>query len=311
MDNFYYETEFEEQMLLFFNEKYNLKNLELEEYLVLRYMILNKIKDYKKIKSEHFMEFIAMELNIDSKNSFTYKNSQFYVNSATHQSISNIVEGYGLLWKHLFGKFYFASNNKLNIISHQIIKTAVNKSKYKPKDYKVFFYEYFALNELNKLFNINPQYVFFENVTPTISTLRTKEEICEIYIKDMSFDTFDSKTIKEKDIEEFLFKNLSSLLSLNPIQRQYVVENDCICDIYAKDNETPVLIELKNTKDDRLLWQIVKYQKNMPHAKILVISTYWENTLLEELKKLNNVKTYKARPHILMGKIDKLDLIEL
>lgn len=312
MDNFYYETEFEERMFSFFENKYNLKDNVLEEYLVLRYMVLNKIKDYKKIKPEQFMEFIANELTIDSKNSFTYKASQFYVNSATQQSISNIVEGHGSLWRLLFGKIYHVdTNSRINTISQQIITSSINKSKYKPSKYKSFFYEYFALNNLNDLFNTIPQYTFFEDVSPVFTTVRTKEEICEAYIKDMSFDTFDSKTIKEKDIEEFIFKNLKGLLNLHPIQRQYTIENDCICDIYAKNNEIPVLIELKNTKDDRLLWQIVKYQKNMPHAEILVISTYWENSLLEELKKLNNVKTYKACPHISMGKIDKLDLIEL
>lgn len=305
--NFYYEADFEKQLLKFFREKYKLKNSIMWEYLLMRYMLVHRIKRFQDVTLETFSCFIAEEIGLKSDNIFKYKGSDFYVNCVTMQSISNIVYQYPFL-RCVFD--LTPTQRHYELLNTFVIPTLRFNLKYrkKPEMYRKYLYWSASLNALNNKYGAVPIYVEFPHITPRDTGVRTLEDICEAYIRDMSFDTKNSNVVSEKDIEEYIFVNLEKLLGIKPIQRQREIAKDSIADIYGIDENGPVITELKNAKDDRLLWQLVRYKRYMPRARIIAISTTWDRTLLEEIRKLNYVETYKCSLHVSIGKIDKLIL---
>lgn len=72
-------------------------------------------------------------------------------------------------------------------------------------------------------------------------------------------------------LEDFVWENLSELLNLTPIARQYYIEGQ-LCDILATDlNKQLVVIELKNTEDRYIVQQLTRYydslQTHQPFAE--------------------------------------------
>lgn len=63
----------------------------------------------------------------------------------------------------------------------------------------------------------------------------------------------------EEALEDFAWANLTQLLGLTPLKRQYVVKGQ-ICDILAVDNNKRlVVIELKNVEDRYIVQQLTRY----------------------------------------------------
>lgn len=63
----------------------------------------------------------------------------------------------------------------------------------------------------------------------------------------------------EADLEDFVWQNLNSLLSLTPIRRQYSVKGQ-VCDIVAtKEDKSLVIVELKNAEDRGIVQQLTRY----------------------------------------------------
>ena len=73
---------------------------------------------------------------------------------------------------------------------------------------------------------------------------------------------FDS----ELALEEAIWRNLPSLLQVEPLQRQFSVEGK-VCDLLAVDSAGQlVIIELKNTEDRYIAQQLTRYYDALRHA---------------------------------------------
>lgn len=67
----------------------------------------------------------------------------------------------------------------------------------------------------------------------------------------------------EKALEDFVWKNISSLLGLTPLERQYSVNGE-FCDILARDtSKRLVVLELKNSEDRGIVQQLTRYYVNL------------------------------------------------
>lgn len=65
--------------------------------------------------------------------------------------------------------------------------------------------------------------------------------------------------ISEEILEDFIYQNLEKLLSLNVLDRQYIVNNQR-CDILAVDSHQKlVILELKNVEDRGIVQQLTRY----------------------------------------------------
>lgn len=74
---------------------------------------------------------------------------------------------------------------------------------------------------------------------------------------------FDS----EADLEDFVWDNLNSLLSLTPLKRQFYVKSE-VCDILALgQNRQLVVLELKNTEDRYIVQQLTRYYESLLEEK--------------------------------------------
>lgn len=63
----------------------------------------------------------------------------------------------------------------------------------------------------------------------------------------------------ESALEEVIWHNLSKLLKLEPLKRQFSVSGN-VCDIVAaKSSNQLVVIELKNAEDRYVVQQLVRY----------------------------------------------------
>lgn len=71
----------------------------------------------------------------------------------------------------------------------------------------------------------------------------------------------------EQALEDFIWHNLSTLLELTPLKRQYKVNGD-ICDILALDKQKQlVVIELKNVENRGVVQQLTRYYTNLITVK--------------------------------------------
>lgn len=303
--DFFYESEFETELLKFLSAKYSLSGNSLEEYLFYRYLVVNKIQKFNKVKLEDFAHFIAKELNLKEGNVFSYKGQPFYVFFSMSQSISNIIENQAF-WRNIF-TYNRVDNDKFSFIA-SIVKKAILSSRSKPSKYRVYVYCNDVLSQLNAIYGAKPAFGSMDNVSPVADGLRTLEEISVSMIQDMSFCTTNHKVVKEKDVEEYIFRNLKSLINVTPVSRQYILAKDCIADIFGYQNNCPVIIELKNSKDDRLLWQVQRYRHYMNDCQLVIIATEIDDKMTAELKKLSNIKVYMATPHINSGKVTNIAL---
>ena len=74
---------------------------------------------------------------------------------------------------------------------------------------------------------------------------------------------FDS----EADLEDFVWDNLNSLLSLTPLKRQFYAKTE-VCDILAiGQNRQLVVLELKNTEDRYIVQQLTRYYESLLEKK--------------------------------------------
>lgn len=73
----------------------------------------------------------------------------------------------------------------------------------------------------------------------------------------------------EGELEDFLWANLRSLLSFNPLKRQHYVSEQ-VCDILAVgDQRNLVILELKNTEDRYIVQQLTRYYDALAEEKPL------------------------------------------
>lgn len=81
---------------------------------------------------------------------------------------------------------------------------------------------------------------------------------------------------KETDLEDFVENNLSSLLGLTFLKRQYIAQGE-ICDILAFDNyQRLVIIELKNVVDRYIVQQLTRYCHNLLEEKPFTVEVNYQ-----------------------------------
>ncbi|VXD21131.1 endonuclease NucS domain-containing protein [Planktothrix paucivesiculata] len=83
----------------------------------------------------------------------------------------------------------------------------------------------------------------------------------------------------EEALEDFIWDNLSNLLELTPLKRQYKV-NGGFCDILALDKQKQlVIIELKNVEDPRVVQQLTRYYNNLITVKPFDLGIDYSNSI--------------------------------
>lgn len=300
MNEYIYESEFDELIKHIFNNTYKLKDSLLEEYLLERFLLLRKKENMKKIDLPEFCDFLAEELFIDSKSdSFFYKDTLFRISSPYNQSIYNVVINWSFFSK-ICGIFSL-SNNELSkltkIESHvkELIKKGKNKTNKINKKYKEYVYKDYVLSQLNMNYGIVPEMPHIPNDIKPIKDCyfsgRNLENICKSNVQAMMFDSNSNELTLEKDIESFLFSNLSKVFpDKKVVSRQKNIGNGCILDMVLEDDNYEYIVELKNKKDDRLYWQIVKYysyyKPNKKPVKMIALAPEYSNEMLESLKNI-------------------------
>ena len=110
---------------------------------------------------------------------------------------------------------------------------------------------------------------------------------------------FDS----EADLEDFVWDNLNSLLSLTPLKRQFYVKTE-VCDILALgQNGQLVVLELKNTEDRYIVQQLTRYYESLLEEKPFKTEVDYEQPI-----RLVAITPSFHRHNLLDQKHHKLDL---
>lgn len=322
--SFIYENEFEKILRNKLIEKFNLSDETIEEYILYRYFILHKRKSFK-INIEEISKFIAREIFINTnQNHFNYKNEKFYFDNPLSQSISNILTNWKLISVFLdndLKAFNVSSENKTrmdNIINNsiRIINKSNRKSANLDSNFKLHVFNYYALKELNKLYNISIKEITIPNTIEPISehyySGQNIEDISERYLHLLYFDSNDYKLLKESEVEDFIFRNFNKIFPNKKLKgRQIDIGKGSIIDILCEDNKFEYIIELKNKKDDRLYWQVIKYKKfynSSKKLKIITLSPEYDKKVVNELKKLDYVEILEFEVKIENKKLTEIKI---
>ena len=320
-----YEYSLEELIENILSKAYSLNDEMLQEYLIKRYMLLNKIYKVNKIQTNDFSKFICDILYIDVESGkFKYYDSWVSVNSYVDDSISSIVENWNVFTRvhHIF-----ASNvNEKSVISQiesfcdKIINNGKRKSSKIKGVYKKYYYDNYVLSELNASYNIIPTFPIVDGLGPLKEkalSQRTYEDVCEAYISAMFFDSTDNSLLIEKDIENYIYRNHKKYFpDMKFFGKQKELGSGYIADIVLTSDNFDYILEIKNKKDDRLYWQVTNYyniynQKTNKKVKIITIAPEYSDEMVESLKKLPYVEVKKFKIKIESGKISELVMEDL
>lgn len=320
-----YEYSLEELIENILSEAYSLNGEMLQEYLVKRYMLLNKISQIQKIKIEDFSKFICDILYINVVNGkLKYYDFWISVNSYVDDSISNIIENWNIFSRanHVFAS---TANEKSTIsqiesFCDDIISRGKRKAAKIKGVYKKYYYDNFVLTELNSSYNITPKFPSVQNLGPVkdkAMSQRIYEDVCAAYISAMFFDSNDNSLLVEKDIENYIYRNHKEYFpNMKFFGKQRELGSGYIADIILTSEDTDYILEIKNKKDDRLYWQVTNYyniykQKTNKKVKIITIAPEYSSEMLESLKKLPYVEVKKFKIKIENGKISELVMEDL
>lgn len=169
---------------------------------------------------------------------------------------------------------------------------------------------YYSLLELNAIYGAIPQPVrecsFLIKEEGYFALL--KEEALERNIS--SFKRMEQYQIKqlEKDVEEYLFKNLHLIEEgLRPIKRQVLLPEGRM-DILARDkNGRDVIIELKTEDDTDIVWQreyyVSEWEKHHYTPRFIVVATNLKKSVIESLFKKGDTELFLCQTTTRKGKI--------
>lgn len=312
-----YESEIEQIIFDTLKYIYGIKDDDiLYRYLKLRHRCLNPPN---KNSNEISMlgKFLLDELYITK---LTYNKEKIFLYNEYANSIKNIVDSLEFRSKL---NLIIDENNKKYSFNEYIENTwnfinekAIKKAKHYLKDefYK-YHLIYHRLNILNTLFGVSkvkevPVVTgFIQDLSQNVSI----EEKCLRYIHASNFKTNNTNTIKEENLEEFLFKNLQLIeYGLIPIQRQFEIK-DGVVDILAKDKEgNYVIIELKINNDKHLIWQsmyypnAVKSKMKTDNVRMITICPSYPDYIKIPLTELNYVEMIEYKVIINNNKISSI-----
>lgn len=316
----------DEAIEIILSNTYTLSGNMLQDYLIKRYMLLNKIKLVKNISIEKFCYFICDELYLDvNGNHFYFSDNPIAVVSYTEESIHDIVSNWKV-FSHLCGFFAMDKNDKGRVaqIESFVTKNIENANRRASKIngiYKKYYYDQYVLKQLNDFYNISPKFPdlmgLFSPTKDSYFSQRNYESVCDAYLHAMLFDTNNHELVLEKDIEEYLYRH-PDLLVPNSISvgRQQNIAAGYIADIILRDENYDYIVEVKNKKDDRLYWQAVNYFNVYPLkdnrlVKVITVAPEYSSEMLSSLKELNFVDVKKFRLAINNGKISEMILENL
>lgn len=320
-----YDYSLEEIIDIILSETYSLKEEILKEYLIKRYMLLNKINKVSKINLEDFSMFICDILYIDVVGGkFKYYDSWVSVTSYLDDSIINIISNWDLFSK--LGRMFSPSSNDKSRISliesfcEKTILAAKRKSSKISGIYKKYYYDNLVLAELNNTYGITPNFPNVRIIGPIkekAMSQRTYEEVCEAYVSAMFFESSDNSLLVEKDIENFIYRNHKQFFPNTKIMgKQKELGGGYIADIVLSSEDTDYILEIKNKKDDRLYWQVTNYyniykEKTNKNVKVITIAPDYSSEMIQSLKSLRYVDVKKFRLKIENGKIVELFMEDL
>lgn len=299
---------------------YKLKDDLLEEYLLERYLLLNKINKISNFDLENFCNFIADELFIKvESNSFSYKGSLFYVHSKLGQSIYNIVINLPLFSK-ISGVFHMSSSDSTKIQKiekhvNDVIRKGKNKIAKISKTYKEYVYKDYVLTQLNEYYGVVPDFIVIppgiESIKEEYYSGRNLESVYKSHVHSMLFNSNNNDLKLEKDIESYLYKNIKKVFPNKKIlSRQKNIGNGCIVDMILEDEDFEYILELKNKKDDRLYWQVIKYynyyKMNRKPVKVISLAPEYSEEMLTSLKELDYLDIYEFSIRIENNKISDM-----
>lgn len=320
-----YEYTLEELIENILSESYSLSGDLLKEYLIKRYMVLNKLTKIRDIKINEFSKFICDLLYIKVENGkFNYYDYPVYVNSYFDDSISNIIENWNIFMK-VNNIFTLTSNEKAKVsqiesFCNNTIAVAKRKSLKISGIYKKYFYDDCVLTMLNASYNIVPKFPIIHDLGPVKEKAlseRTYEQVCKAYISAMKFDSKDNSLVVEKDVEDFISAYYENYFpNMKFAGRQKELSENYIADIILTSEDVDYILEIKNKKDDRLYWQVINYfniysKKTLRKVKVITIAPEYSPEMIESLKKLPYVEIKKFNLKIENGKIKELVMEDL
>lgn len=278
-----YEDEISCKVIEQFSNMYGIEDERvLYRYIYLRFLCgyIDKRMDWlKKIsvsdfdKRKAYLDFFINELNlpiIDNKLIYNGVTVSFW--GGISNCFNNVIESWEFSASlhpindlegnsHTFDKCIEMQWNKIS-------NYAKNKSKkYKNNRYYAYYLKYFAFKYLNDIYGINENNIKqpskiegfkYSNMQENCNL--PIEQQCKRYIHASRFVTNNVEVISEKDLEDFLVKNIDIIEDgLIYVARQVTIENGRL-DILAKDKEgILVIIELKVVEDKELIWQGLYY----------------------------------------------------
>lgn len=320
-----YDYSLEEIIEVILSEAYFLKDNILREYLIKRYMLLNKINKVDKIDLEDFSRFICDILYIDVINGkFKYYDCWVSVTSYLDESVINIVSNWDLFSK--LGRMFAPSSNdksRISLIDSYCEKTISSGKRKAAKIkgiYKKYYYDNFVLSELNSTYGIIPVFPNTRVIGPLkekAASQRTYEEVCEAYISAMFFESSDNSLLVERDVENFIYRNHKLFFPNTKILgKQKELGGGYIADIILTSEDTDYILEIKNKKDDRLYWQATNYynlykDKSDKDIRVVTIAPEYSAEMVKSLKNLSYVDVKKFRLKIENGKIVELFMEDL
>lgn len=246
-----------------------------------------KKEEQEKTLGRFFIEELL--LSVDEQN-------KIYIGIDSFDATFRLGTAFGNIMDNLF----FRANcidSDLPFIIEKNLKQALTKGRKKSVSYrKTPIYEdmvcYYSLMELNAIYGAVPQPAkecsFLIEEEGYFALL--KEEALERTIS--SFTRGEQRQIKqlEKDVEDFLFRNLELIEEgLRPLKRQIVLPEGRM-DILARDkNGRDVIIELKIEDDTDIVWQrdyyVSEWEKHHHTPRFIIVATSLKTSIIEALSK--------------------------
>lgn len=336
-----YEDEISIELIKQFSYMYSIHNEEiLYRYIYLRFLCENIDKSMEWLKNEKissfekenaYIDFFIKELNLPVQNNkIRYKEVDTSLLGDMSNCLKNVIEGWEFASSlhpvtDLEGNTY-SFEKYIEIQLGKIINYAKNRAKkYKTDIYYDYYLKHFAFKYLNKIYGVDKDKIKVASKIEGFNYNNSYENYnlpmeyqCERYIHASRFETNNVEVISEKDLEDFLVRNIEVIEGgLKYIERQVLIENGRL-DVLAKDKEgTYVIIELKVVEDKELVWQSLYYpyqymkEHNLNKVRFITICPDYPEYMRIPLSKSNITEMMKYEAVIKNGKLVGLKLNRL
>ena len=273
--------------------------------------------DNKKVTNRDLIEFVFEELNIE-----TFKKESpgapYVVYDDEEYEIFRVGEDF-------IENLEFRADLEGDMDLKSLIKFVYDKGysksiKYRKLNYYKIYIKYNRLMTLNEKLGItplsSPGIEGFKKSANHNPFRRSLEETLKAHIDAERFMGSRTTThITEEQLEDYLIKNIDLIEEgMKYMGRQIEVPGGRI-DILAKDkNNNICVIELKIDEDKSIVWQSIHYPKEIKKKyradkiRMMTIAPSYSEHLLNSLKSLDSVETFRYNIVVSQQNIDKLSL---